>query len=111
MRGARLKQLAHDTPQDAARDVAIVISALKKEELPTNMRVWAVRQLGEFDPSLAKPPLVAALRDSNPEVVEAAIRTLGRLGDASTLPDILKLKQHPDPRVQAAVQEVAVQVR
>jgi len=55
------------------------------------------------------PPLVDALDSEHPEVVVAAIGSLSQIGAVNTIPKMLALKQHSDPRVRAAVEEVVVE--
>ncbi len=105
------KKALNTSPQQAAEDVEVVILALKKKELTTEMRVWAAKQLTAFDPNLATAPLLEALDSEEPEVIVAAIESLSELGVASAIPKILKLKQHADSRVRAAVDKTVVEVR
>ncbi len=99
------------TPDEKQKTLETLRTARSKSELPLKMRIWAVRQLGELDPELAVPELLAVLGDPDPALVAEAVRQLGRIGRASTLPEILKLQDHPDAGVRAAVSEVVVEVQ
>ncbi len=96
-----------DARTDPAEDVAGLSDALANPDVPSEIKVWAVRQMGEYEPELAMPPLLEAMRSDDPAVVAASIRALARSGAGSALPQILKLEDHPDPGVRAAVREVA----
>ncbi len=98
-------------PEEVDDYVAVVTEALNKEGLTVEMKVWAVSQLGQMDPAQAVPPLIEALESEHPEVVVAAIKSLQQVGSASTIPKILKLRQHPDPRVRETVDSVVKEVR
>jgi hypothetical protein len=100
-----------NAPGTEEDNIKVVIQALEKEGLPVQIKVWAASQLGEMDPAQAVPPLLDALQSEHPEVVIAAIVSLQKTGVASTIPKILKLQQHPDPRVRATVEKVVKQVR
>ena len=63
-----------------------------------------------FPHESALPPLLKALETQQPAVVVAAIESLRKLGRPRTIPKILALADHPDPRVRAAVQAVVVPV-
>jgi len=99
------------SPEQAQADVLVLVQALNKEGLPVSVKAWSALQLGRYDAAISVPPLLEALKSDEPEVVVAAIKALKNTGSASTIPSILKLKQHPDPRVRAAVDEVVVEVR
>jgi hypothetical protein len=97
--------------EEQNESLEVVLKALNKEGMPIKLQIWAVRQLAVFDPELAVPPLLDALDNDKPEVVVAAIHSLEQTGDATTIPRIMKLRNHPDPRVRAAVAEVVVEAR
>lgn len=99
------------SPEQAKADVEVLIQALTKEGLPASVKAWSAQELGRYDASLSVPPLLEALKSDEPELVVGAIKGLKSTGAASSIPAILKLKQHPDPRVRAAVDEVVVEVR
>jgi hypothetical protein len=99
------------TPDEAAKDADVIIRALQKEGMPVEVQIWAAKQLGVFDKELAVEPLLKALDSDHPEVVVAAIGALGQISAPETIPKILTLESHADPRVRAAVQEVVVEVR
>jgi hypothetical protein len=99
------------TPDEAAKDADVIIRALQKEGMPVEVQIWAAKQLGVFDKELAAEPLLKALDSDHPEVVVAAIGALGRISAPETIPKILTLGSHADPRVRAAVAEIVVEVR
>ena len=55
----------------------------------------------------AEPALTAALRDSSPDVVLAAIESLGEFDDASVAKPLSELSDHPDMRVREAAGKLA----
>ncbi|MEE3327710.1 MAG: HEAT repeat domain-containing protein [Myxococcota bacterium] len=87
---------------DDQQKLQVVTDALQKPGLAIEIRVWAAKQLVVFDPEVAVPPLREALNDDQPEIVVAAIGSLSQLGDATTIPAITALKNHPDAKVQEA---------
>jgi len=97
--------------EKAAVDISTYTKALEQEGLPLSMKVFAAGQLGRYDPELSGPPLRKALQSSEPEVIVAAIQALENAGDVAATPAILKLKDHPDPRVRAAVEAAIVDDR
>jgi HEAT repeat protein len=99
------------TPDEAAKDADVIIRALQKEGMPVEVQIWAAKQLGVFDKELAVEPLLKALDSDHPEVVVAAIGALGQISAPETIPKILTLESHADPRVRAAVEEIVVEVR
>ena len=99
-----------NSPGDESDKIKIVIQALEKEGLATEIKVWAASQLAVFPHESALPPLLKALETQQPAVVVAAIESLRKLGRPRTIPKILALADHPDPRVRAAVQAVVVPV-
>lgn len=98
------------TNEDESAQVAVVVEALNKPGLPVKLKVWAASQLSVFDPDLAIPPLINALGNEEPEVVVAAIDSLKRMGRPKTIPKILALQSHPDPRVRQAVSRAVMPV-
>jgi len=98
------------TPEERQETFDTLHNALVKEGMPQKMRVWAVRQLGVLDPEMSVPELLSVLDDSDGLVVAEAVEQLGRIGQASTLPRIIALRNHPDERVRSAVSAVVVEV-
>jgi hypothetical protein len=98
------------TPEEKQQTIETLRTARTKEGLPRKMRIWSVRQLGQVDPDLAVPELLVALEDDDPAVVAEAVTQLGQIGRASTIPRILKLRDHPDAEVREAVSTVIVEV-
>ena len=97
-------------PGEEAEKIVVVTQALEKPGLALEIKVWAARQLAVFSPEAAVPPLLDALKNEHPEVVVAAIQSLNEIGQASAIPKILALSQHPDPEVRAAVQAAVTPV-
>jgi len=104
------KETVAASPGEESEKVAVVVQALEKEGLALEIKVWAAKQLKVFSADAAVPPLLKALNSEHPEVVVAAIHSLKELGQASTIPKILALSEHPDPSVREAVQSVVVPV-
>jgi hypothetical protein len=98
------------TPEEKQESLDTLHNALTKEGLPRKMRLWAVRQLGELDPDLSVPELIVVLDDEDPVIVAEAVRQLGRSNRSSALAPVLKLRNHPDAGVRAAVAETVVAV-
>ena len=104
------KETVAASPGEENEKIAVVIQALEKEGLALEIKVWAAKQLAVFSADAAVPPLLQALNSEHPEVVVAAIHSLKEVGQASTIPKILALSQHPDPSVREAVESVVVPV-
>ncbi|MDG2333057.1 MAG: HEAT repeat domain-containing protein [Myxococcota bacterium] len=104
------KEIIEASPGENAEKFQVVVEALEKEGLPVEIKVWAASQLAVFPPDEAIPPLLDALKSEHSEVVIAAIHSLKSIGRPSTIPKILALSDHPDPKVQSAVQSVVVSV-
>lgn len=100
-----------ESPEEVRKNIAVVLQALQKEGIAVEIKVWGARQLGVLDADVAVPPLLEALQADEPEVVVAAIESLQQVGAASTIPAIMKLQNHADPRVRAAASAVVVEVR
>lgn len=81
-------------------DVALITAAL--EDADASVRSEAANQLRWAEPHAALPALTTALRDSSPDVVLAAIESLGDFDDSSVTSHLRELSQHEDPRVRAA---------
>lgn len=104
------RETLEEDPTAASDLAANLVQALEKEGMPAELQAWSARQLGQFPPEVAVPPLLRALESEHPAVVVAAIHALKETGDPSTIPMIQKLARHPDPSVRAAVAEVVVEV-
>jgi len=104
-----LSKEALDSAITSKEDAEAFAEAISKQGLPVQVRVWATLQLGQLEPDVAVPPLLIALEDDEPEVVVAAITALRNTGVASTIPMILKQKDHPDERVRAAVSQEIIE--
>jgi hypothetical protein len=63
------------------------------------VRAAAAEGLGGGDVGAVRP-LLAALGDSEPQVVISVLESLETLGDASIIPDLTFLLEHPDPTVR-----------
>ncbi len=104
------KATVEAAPGEEAEKILVVTQALEKPGLALEIKVWAAHQLAVFSPESAVPPLLVALESEHPEVVVAAIQSLKKIGQTSTIPKILALGQHPNPDVRAAVQTAVAPV-
>jgi hypothetical protein len=84
-------------------DIEVFVQAIQKPGIEPEVKIWAVLQLGVVDPDLSVPPLLDALESDDPQIVVAAVQSLTQTGVPSVVPHILKLEDHPDPAVRAAV--------
>jgi hypothetical protein len=85
-------------------EVKIFVATLRGSS-PTEMRVFAAEQLGTVDAEFAVPPLIEALEGEDAAVVAAAAVSLIRIGNAEGLDAVARLRSHPNPAVQAAVEK------
>ena len=86
-------------------DVVLITAAL--EDADASVRSEAAGQLRWAEPQAAVPALTAALRDSSPDVVLAAIESLGEFDDASIAKPLSELSDHQDMRVREAAGKLA----
>jgi hypothetical protein len=86
-------------------DAALITAAL--QDADASVRSEAANQLRWAEPQVALPALTAALRDSSPDVVLAAIESLGDFDHTSLAEPLRELADHPDTRVRAAASELA----
>jgi hypothetical protein len=70
------------------------------------VRAAAVEQLSMTDTYRGIQGLLGALHDSDPQVVLQAVEALDLLGDESLIPEIRALRNHGDPAVREAVEEL-----
>ena len=96
--------------QQLSENLKAFSDAINKPHLPTEIRVWAVEQLGRYPADEAGPLLLPALDDDDPAVVVAAIRSANRLGFAPAIPRIVNLQNHPNAEIKAEAQRT-VQTR
>jgi len=96
------------TAEEQQANIGVVKEALHKEGLALEIKVWGARQLAHLLPEVSVPLLIETLDHEHPEVVVAAIASLQTIGDPATIPHIMALESHPDPRVRKAVQNVVV---
>ena len=84
-----------------AENLKAFSDAINKPHLPTEIRVWAVEQLGRYPADEAGPLLLPALDDKDPAVVIAAIQSANRLGFAPAIPRIVRLQSHTNAEIRA----------
>jgi len=73
------------------KDVEAFVEAVTSINLPSDMRSWAVEQLGRGPTEYSVGPLIELLADPDPAVVRTAARAL---------------RQHDDPRVRPALEQL-----
>lgn len=93
-----------EPPATADQNFDQLVKAVQRRQLPPDIRVWAVRRLAGIDDPRVVDVLLGSLEDGEPRVVAAAVEGLSARDDARIRPAIEKLRDHPDPTVQAAVQ-------
>jgi HEAT repeat protein len=79
---------------------------LEDQSLPVAERVQVAKTFGEWQTAQVRPPLVAALKDSSPEIREAAARALGWRGNNEVAAPLRQLIETPGEPV--AVRAAAV---
>lgn len=84
------------------QDVDAFVEAVTSLDLPTDMRAWAVEQLGNGPTEHAVGPLIDILGDPDDEVVRTAARALGKHDDPRVRPALEGLSNHRAPAVQRA---------
>jgi hypothetical protein len=88
----------------ASPDLATWLEAARKTDLPPDIRIWAITQLGAVGDPRSTEALVAVLSDSDSRVVTAAVAAVAsRREDARVAEALAALRAHPDPAVQAAL--------
>ena len=85
------------------RDMA---KQLEDRSRPTADRIQIIRAFGEWGTDQVRPPLVAALKDPEPEIREAAAQALGRQGNNEAVGPLRERVE--DPKEVAAVKAAAV---
>ena len=79
---------------------------VRAKELPLDLRKAAVRGLEGLQDSAATPALVeAASAESDTSFVMLVVEALGKIGNRSALPALLKFQQHADRFVREAAKE------
>jgi hypothetical protein len=92
-------------PGDASEsDLDTWLEAARKTELPPDIRIWAITQLGGSGDPRSTQALVGALGDPDPRVIAAAVAAVAsRRADAGVSEALASLRENPDPAVQAAL--------
>ncbi|MCS7227955.1 MAG: HEAT repeat domain-containing protein [Endomicrobia bacterium] len=75
------------------------------KDINPKVRLQAVKYLGELKYTDAVAPLSLRLKDTDKEVVVAAVRSLGSIGDVSILNDLIQVKTHPNETVRLTLAE------
>jgi len=86
-------------PGTAPEDIDAYIEGFESENLPTEMRAWAVEQLGNVESPDAIPPLLKALESGDASIVRSAIRALARQDDPRVRPALEKMVHHATPEI------------
>jgi len=76
------------------------VEAVASDELPSDIRSWAVEQLGNGPTEYAVGPLIDLLGDADNRVVRSAARSLAKHEDPRVRPALEGLKQHDAPEVR-----------
>jgi HEAT repeat protein len=80
-------------------------------DLPSDMRSWAVEQLGHGPTEHAVGPLVDLLADADPVVVRTAARALAGHDDPRVRPALEQLAQHEAPDVRRVAERALSSLR
>jgi hypothetical protein len=83
-----------------AGDVEPLAEAAESGELPTEMRTWAIEQLGTTPGERSIVSLLDLLDDEDPTVVRTAARALARHDDPRVRPALEALTQHGSTEVR-----------
>jgi hypothetical protein len=98
---------AAPSPEPAAAagdDLATYLEAVRKTDLPPDIRIWAVTQLGASDDPRSTEALAGALRDADLRVAAAAVAAVAtRRDDPRVAEALAALRASPDPAIQAAL--------
>ena len=97
--------------QQSKEDVDAFVEAVTSFDLPSEMRTWAVEQLGNGPSEYAVAPLLELLDDSDPAVVRTAIRSLAQLDDPRVRPALEGLKEHDTPEVRRVAKTALSKLR
>lgn len=87
---------------DPENDVALLVGAIGRSEVPIAVRTWSLQRLGLIPDRRATEALLGALDDSDPVIVAAAARSLARKQDPRVAPALAKLADHADAAVREA---------
>lgn len=87
-------------PRPTGTDVEAFVEAVTSIDLPSDMRSWAVEQLGKGPTEYAVGPLIELLGDPDPAVVRTAARALPRHDDPRVRPALEQLTKHEVPEVR-----------
>jgi HEAT repeat protein len=80
------------------RDLRTLAAALRDRD--AEVRMHAVTGIGRLDHDDRIKPLIGALRDKSPKVVNASLRALAKQRDERLQPALIKLLQHEHPSVR-----------
>lgn len=92
-------------------DVDAFVEAVTSMDLPSDMRSWAVEQLGHGPTEHAVGPLVDLLADADPVVVRTAARALAGHDDPRVRPALEQLAQHEAPDVRRVAERALSSLR
>jgi HEAT repeat protein len=107
------EKLESDEPDErvsaiTALDPELVTAKIAEAALSdpsVEVRLEAVRALGDADNYAGMQGLIGALNDADAKVVAEALEQIGDTGDESLLEYIQPLESHPDPEVRKALLE------
>ena len=82
-----------------AEDVKAFVRGMDSENIPVEIRAWAVEQLGNVDHPDAVPHLLRAVEFEDPVMLRTAVRALAKYDDPRVRPAIAKLTSHESEEV------------
>ena len=84
-------------------DLENFVKAVRSDQVPVDIRVWAVTQLGRVDDPHSTEVLLEALEDEESRVVAAAVAAVGSRDHDGVAEALETVRTNLDPAVQAAL--------
>ncbi len=106
VRASTIAQWDTESPEGLARAVALAV-----DDPDPRVRAAALQTLADDGRPQARAVVLEALGEADPTLVAAAVEAIGSMGDASLLPRVEPLAQHPDPEVRAAVENARLELQ
>lgn len=98
-------------PGRRQEDVEAFVEAVTSPGLPSEMRSWAVEQLGNGPAKDAAGPLIDLIHDEDPAIARAAVRALARLDDDRVQPALEALREDDRPQIRRLAARALAQRR